>query len=475
MLYFVPASLNRFFVSGSEGPLCLLFSGDSESPPLNLEESTHHSDIAKHPLTAKLLSPYFIILPIKYTVNSNLHFYTRQNDALLRHALIATPYLSNKFMLQKLAESSNYPITVVTPEKIITKKGEEFYKECALPEKYTHGCSECPALSFDRPWDPSKLCLPVRQVGLQEEAYTLVGDYDDFLDNVKLNQTKIGNFVAVGGSMTSDTTASAAIRHVTLCDFHQIPENKNQRKTATQTRKNRDLLQKEICPRCAMFEPSACDACASDLVSCTGYYPYTPNQLNRKVIKQANVPFTDAQIQYLLTHSGVLEKRINRRKYVASLQYHPASTKKPHTLAFALLPIHSEAYPLKRYTTNFKIAKKWLDTYVPSQKNCQVNPTRLPVNIKATLLELLTHSFSPTRRQGWRSTSYPFRYIERLNKESSLFVSYYWGSAKTFLPWNFNVSSLQDVFQVYRHLNLCEKTVSPYHPNSSHQNYNFLY
>lgn len=439
--------------------LCLIF-GDS-SIQLDLENVQYHKDIAYHPLTRELLGSTFIIIPMHY--RAVIRYTTCEQSAL-----VATRSLTSLFSLQQLAKLTTHPVTVVTPNEVITQNMSEFYRQCSLPEKYIHGCAECPALLSDsHSYDPSKLCLPCRTFYNFSSSNYSLKTYQDFLKRVSFNKTKIGDFLATGGSTTSMDTIAPAVRHITQHHFQSISDNQQIRQQAAHTQKCNRAIQDKLCPSCAMAY--YCDSGAHK--HCSQHYPYTDYQLARQIIDKVHNPFTEAQMQYLLEHSGELEKRLNRFIYVASLSVQdklsPISNIYVPTLQFTLHPKYNTTatHITSTYnTTNFTTAKRWLDQYMPSQKHFRVDKSvRLKAPKKACILELAATTHSPLHHNGWRSTAYPLYYISSISSNAPVVATFFWNSQKSTLPWTLTAYTPQDIFGNFGFLFFCDGQQTEYH------------
>ena len=303
---------------------------------------------------------------------------------------------------------------------------------CTLPHKLILGCSEC----LTEADNPELHCL-VKKMFLEEPN---LNDARFSVRQWKHLKYKIGDYTFVSPTYTASVSNFAAReQRVNNIDFDNIPENIKARKEAAQARGKVAVFRNTECARCLVRR--YCDSAKW----CSGPYDKTEKEYTQQILENTTVPFTNAQIRYLLTNSGELDKRYDRKKSYLSFRYSEGELKfiLGHTVTGGETPL------------SFKAAKKIISEYM-TPSTCKFPITK---KLKAQLITLATLTSSPTFSNGWHSTHYPVRYIEYRYQE--LRLSFYQPSQSRIAPWVFTADDLPRFFSHYKHIPFVSKTTSP--------------
>lgn len=320
-----------------------------------------------------------------------------------------------------------------TPGEVMYVNIAKMFDDCPLPHKYVLGCTECMRMS--------KIEVPVRCALHNALTYFTASDVvdcDDMCaDSLSTGKTTTAGFTYISPMLTKTEHFSTRDRRIAEHDFTVVRDNADNASKGGLASARVRRFKLKVCPRC--LAQNACTHTYNYLVKfCPGPYAVTPHQAACAILKGITVPFTHAQIGYLLAHSGELNLRLNRRRYF--LTFHATANE----LQFGL----------RRITSN------WFDfnplTYCEAQRVIQtcgndIGERHAPVThqSKALLVALATRTMSPTRSNGWRNTSYPVLGITK--KYMRGYQVNYTRGKTGYLPWTTEIDSFADL-----HLNwLC--------------------
>lgn len=336
-----------------------------------------------------------------------------------------------------------------TTDKIIwrTTKGIEvvrpadIFDNCALPHKYVLGCKEC---LTDR--ETTNHCIPKESIihygGDCQEASTDV----DELEEWKHRKLNIANFTYISPLLTAPENIAKRKRSLSEHDFSYVEERSDIRSKALTERHRRNRFYKEECSRC--YGKEHCSKYHYRFVTCEGPYLYTEKEATEEILNMVTIPFSNAQIRYLLRNSGELKKRLNRCKYISTFYMKGA------TLSYGLQRL-TIPYADKKPFDGYRDAHQFIQQYGYDHK-----PYPYPVtkSLKARLCLIASYESSPYCSGGFgNGGTYPAQCIRRHGDT----LTQYYGMTRGYTYWRTReISSIANAMKYDRDIEYLSRTPS---------------
>ena len=390
-------------------------------------------EIMKDPQVAEVLGSEFAVIP----TNDYILISSGVSEILVN--LLTYPKYSDTYIG---VHSEKRFISAVT-------KVQDTYSTCSLPEKYVLGCAECMHIqtTYNCAFKNLILCTKTEPDYLSPE---------ELREKWKLNKTTIAGYTLISPSLTSRRAVTSYCRDAKFHDFSYVNGNSAIRSNALRERGRIAHFKQETCALCFVKDECWEEAIKRNgsngwkLRSCRGNYPESQYNTAREIRKGIRIPFTDKELTYLLANSGRLTRRIDRKKWWATLMLNSADN-----LVFVLRRITRPYEHTQRIVKNFKEAQQIIQTYKSYEYTPE--PYKLTTAEKATLIELLTHDYSPIRG-NWHKTPYPTLGVQ-FRPESREFVAYYRDlHGHRTLPWEARVTNLKSIYALFGTFQFADKT-----------------
>ena len=336
-----------------------------------------------------------------------------------------------------------------TVDKIIwrTTKGIEvvrpadIFDNCALPHKYVLGCKEC---LTDR--ETTNHCIPKESVihygGDHQEASTDV----DELEEWKHRKVSIAGFTYISPLLTAPENIAKRKRSISEHDFSYVEERSEIRSRALMERHRRTRFYKEECARC--YGKEHCSKYHYRFVGCEGPYLYTEKEATEEILNMVTIPFSNAQIRYLLHNSGELKKRRNRCKYMATFYM------EGNTLSYGLQRLtipYADKIPFDGYRDAHQFMQEYGHGHTPY-------PYPITKSLKARLCLIASYEHSPYYQGGYGGNrAYPAQTVRR---HADTLTQYY-GMTRGYTYWrNREILTIADAMDYDRDIPYLARTPS---------------
>ncbi len=413
----------------------LVFGQTSKAVDLFSRETM--ADVLNNPLTMSTVGRPFIVI--------------RSGDKLL--------------VTSQIAKYGAPAVDTASPEELIgvcyedarkeIHSAQDLYNSCSLPQKYILRCEGC--FAADGPVGCLLRELKTDNTLATAECQGLSAtEAKDFLQT---GRTQIGPFTYVSPSLTDESShVPETFRAPRDHSFDGVIAGSEIRAKASAERYRHIKFKDEVCPHC--FIAGECHSIAygtseGRIRYCTGNHPYNQAETARHILRQIKIPFTDAQLTYLLRNSGHTVKRHQRTKRTATLYLESTkgwghSRRDHNVLRFGLV---RTVYPDSRDIVKFNTFKEIRDT-LPHYMQDELKPfdkskLKLTPVERATMLELLSRRQSPRFVDNWHSTQYDTLGL-LFEEHSRVFkLSFRWGNRGGDLPWNVKAKNLKEVFKNY--------------------------
>jgi hypothetical protein len=308
---------------------------------------------------------------------------------------------------------------------------------CTLPHRLILGCSEC----LPEPENPELHC-GIKRLYLDRDD-NLSEDVLNAISRWKHLKVKLFGHTFVSPTYTGEYSPfSARNKDHSSIDFDNVVNNVEARKEVAKARANSQKFRVTECSRC--LGSGLCESARAKW--CYGPYGKTDKEYYEYIIKKTKVPFTNAQIAYLLNNSGSLNHRHNRRLSYLTFRYD----------GDALNFVIGRMTTGEERSITFKEAKSIIENDVEHPRNL---PIKITKKLKALLISAASLSTSPAQGNGWHKTRYDSRSL-LLNYPDRLILQFYWRSRHRLLPWEFKCDSLRDIFRHYSRVPRIHQTVS---------------
>lgn len=342
-----------------------------------------------------------------------------------------------------LLQIEGKPLGTVTPQNILDN--------CYLPHKYAMTCMDCATGSSSNKHSQSEHnCILKNSLQRYESGRVITTslpssiNLQDIREDFELvnRKTQIDKFVFISPVLTADGIPSP-VRPVHAHDFTRIQEYSDRRSDGQHERHRFVRFQEEVCPTCSMRAPCMKTRADYSRRSCPGPYPTDQKEIVEEILSNVRIPFSNAQLRFLLAHSGILYKRYKRRIVAGTfgmdgneLCYRIRHKTKPYA--------YHDAFRFN----NFREASKFLREHNESIETKYLPPfTR---ELKAILCELASHDASPRCHYYWRTVSYPLLYIQAYGRGFRTTYSYQ-GRGTT--GFGMSVNTLTDIYENFEYFN----------------------
>lgn len=305
---------------------------------------------------------------------------------------------------------------------------------CCIPHRYVLGCPEC----LDEKDDPELHCR-VKALYLEQVKQRLPETIADTIAKWRHLKVQIGEHTFVSPSYTGSKVGFAprqtSIRRVR---FGNIPDNIAFRRDTAKARGQVQLFRKQACVHCLVRA-----YCPDNHAKwCYGPYDKNENEYYLDILSRSVIPFTNAQIRYLLKNSGELHEKVGGENSYLTFRYR-------NGLEFVLGEIKTG----NEQVLTFRDAKRVIQKY-RSPENTE---RKFPVTkkLKALLVSLAT--FRESRIRGWG------------RRREARFITYnFYGELRQYFRYRqgiagetFQVSSLTDLYREHSRLPLISPSNSP--------------
>lgn len=307
--------------------------------------------------------------------------------------------------------------------------------DCTLPHRMILGCQEC----IDEPENPELHCR-IKKWHLELKEQRVPPEVTEELNGWKNLDHQIGEHTFVRPSYAHDRFPFASkLLDITDISFNHVKTNIEMRKDAALARSQRRNFEKKVCSTCLVQRQ-----CPSTRPKwCDGAYDKTEEEYYDHILDVSAVPFTNAQLSYLLSNSGRLENRFNKKEAYLSFRYRDG-------LQFMLGYVRTgDEVPL-----TYKQAVKVIQQY--GHENLMKH--RMTKKMKAMLIAMSSLTSSPTRKSRWHSTSYPVRFLQF---EYGAYYQYFFWRRGGIASWHFRADNLLDIYRAHERLPFVSKTNSP--------------
>lgn len=328
-----------------------------------------------------------------------------------------------------------------TEDGIKVKRPADIFDNCSLPHKYVLGCKGC--LS-DR--ETTNHCVPKHNVLFYSSDRHIVASSIDNLEQWEHRKIKIANFTYISPLLTAPKNIAKRNRGISEHDFSYVEERSEIRSKALTERHRRNRFYKEECSRC--YGKEHCSKYHYRFVMCEGPYLYTEKTATEEILNMVTIPFSNAQIRYLLQNSGELKKRLNRCKYISTFFMDG------DTLSYGLQRI-TVPYADKKPFDGFRDAHQFIQQYGYDHKPY---PYPITKHLKARLCLIASYEHSPYYSGGFgNSGTYPSQCIRRHG--DTLTQSY--GMTRGYTYWRTReISTISDAMRYETDIEYLSRTPS---------------
>lgn len=382
----------------------------------------------------------------------------QDEEKLLRDPIVASLFPGTRFGTQLdehyaitndvsalspgFADDKEQRATCIEGDQFFVLDPKEIHNACALPHKYILGCSDC----LEEEDDDENAHAHCRV----KKLYDARADYvtEELQEDVqawKHLKVKVGDYTFITPTYTQQRSNFAGrIVGINSVDFTNPEWHQEQRQAAAQTRARHEAFIKAECDAKCLFQAK----CNKGRNYCSGAYDQTEKAYYDHILSRAIVKFTNKQIQYLLAHSGILDKKYNRREAYLSFRYRDG-------LEFIIGDIHRG----RTRSLTFKEAQEIIKTH---GRELGEGRRSFPVTkkLKALLIVLSIFDESPSMNSGWHRTTYPVRHLE-YSPWCKEFVQYYYSKKHGVTSWTLRASELAHVYGPYQRVPFVQKSQSP--------------
>jgi len=303
----------------------------------------------------------------------------------------------------------------------------DIYYSCTLPQKSIIGCKGC-FESGDNPRD-----CAIKKLVLTEGEATI----GEAFKNLKNRVSRIAGFTYISPRLTLAEDFGKTFRLPEDHDFSVIDYKSQQIQKGIQERKRFNKFEKEVCSQCFVADTCLRQRDKHSRRWCSGPYPISSGDAVVEILNKVHIPFTDAELNYLLLNAYELNKRYNSCKYWTTFAVESKELK------FGIVR-HTKPWNGVETFADFAEAKTFIEKY---GKDIEASHKGVPVNpeLKAVLIELAGHRTSPTHRGKWRSTQYYALGITYYAREE-LRLNFSLGNGRGTAWFNAEAKTLEDVY-----------------------------
>ncbi len=259
------------------------------------------------------------------------------------------------------------------------------YDSCSLPHKYALGCHECIRLKAD---EVPAMCR-IRELLTTPREYGYRAE-EDLLDVLEHLETTIGSFTYISPAHTRTAYFTQNDRPINQHSFANVSENLESAAKGGREAHRVIKFKKTECSRCLV--QSVCD---TEVKWCPSPYLKSEKEYSAASVAKTHIPFTRAQIKYLLINSGRLHARYNRRLY--ALTFHLESP--DQTLQFGLRRTTASWFNFTPFKT-FKEAERVIQSHGYDRKWDDDRYGKLTNLQLGILLAAARETYSPTNQNG---------------------------------------------------------------------------
>jgi len=309
---------------------------------------------------------------------------------------------------------------------------------CTLPHKLILGCSEC----LNEVENPELHC-EIKKIYQAQKTQRVPSEIMDTLERWKHLKMQLEGYTFISPIYTAGQTSFSSRRlAVGSVNFDAIDRNIEARKEAAQSRVQKDRFRKNVCGICLVNH-----CCPNDRSRwCEGAYDKSEDAYYEHILEVCNIPYTNAQLAYLLKNSGRLSSYFQGKEHYLTFRYRDG-------LQYMLGNMRTgEERPMTYKQAQEIIQKCGYGTSYPEK-------LRITKRLKALLAVVSSFSQSPTMGSGWHKTSYAARYTRY--EDDGFRQYFYYKRSNEIASWSFYVKDLTDVYRSHGRIPFVSKTVSP--------------